>query len=92
METQDDVQLIRAVLAGDDSAFGTLVEKYQKSVHAFAWRKIGDFHLCRRNYTRYLPPRISKPFNVEKSEPVSQVVVCHCESALSELAAQRKKT
>ena len=44
MEREDDVQLIRAVLAGDDSAFGTLVEKYQKSVHAFAWRKIGDFH------------------------------------------------
>ena len=44
MEREDDVQLIQAVLAGDDSAFGTLVEKYQKSVHALAWRKIGDFH------------------------------------------------
>ena len=44
MEKEDDVQLIQAVLAGDDSAFGTLVEKYQKSVHALAWRKIGDFH------------------------------------------------
>ena len=44
MEREDDVQLVRAVLAGDDSAFGTLVEKYQKGVHAFAWRKIGDFH------------------------------------------------
>ena len=44
MEREDDVQLIRAVLSGDDSAFGILVEKYQKSVHALAWRKIGDFH------------------------------------------------
>ena len=44
MEREDDVQLIRAVLAGDDSAFGILVEKYQKGVHALAWRKIGDFH------------------------------------------------
>ncbi len=44
MEREDDVQLIHAVLSGDDSAFGTLVEKYQKSVHALAWRKIGDFH------------------------------------------------
>ena len=44
MEREDDVQLIQAVLAGDDSAFGILVEKYQKSVHALAWRKIGDFH------------------------------------------------
>jgi len=44
MEREDDVQLIQAVLSGDDAAFGILVEKYQKSVHALAWRKIGDFH------------------------------------------------
>ena len=44
MERKDDVQLIHAVLSGDDAAFDTLVEKYQKSVHALAWRKIGDFH------------------------------------------------
>ena len=44
MEKEDDVQLIQAVLSGDDSAFSVLVEKYQKSVHALAWRKIGDFH------------------------------------------------
>ena len=44
MEKEDDVQLIHDVLSGDDSAFAILVEKYQKSVHALAWRKIGDFH------------------------------------------------
>ena len=44
MEKEDDVQLIHTVLSGDDSAFAILVEKYQKSVHALAWRKIGDFH------------------------------------------------
>ena len=44
MEREDDVQLIQAVLSGDDSAFNILVEKYEKSVHALAWRKIGDFH------------------------------------------------
>ena len=41
---QDDVQLIRKTLLGDESAFGTLVQKYQKGVHALIWRKIGDFH------------------------------------------------
>ena len=41
---RDDVQLIRRVLSGDDAAFSTLVQKYRKSVHALAWRKIGDFH------------------------------------------------
>ena len=43
MEREDDVQLIHAVLSGDDTAFGVLVEKYQKSVHALVWQKIGDF-------------------------------------------------
>lgn len=44
MEREDDVQLVRAVLEGDDSAFGTLVEKYEKSVHTLAWQQLGDFH------------------------------------------------
>lgn len=41
---QDDVQLIRRTLSGDESAFGILVQKHQKGVHALIWRKIGDFH------------------------------------------------
>ena len=41
---QDDVQLIRRTLSGDESAFGTLVQKHQKGVHALIWRKVGDFH------------------------------------------------
>ncbi len=44
MEREDDVQLIHAVLSGDDSAFNILVEKYEKIVHALAWQQIGDFH------------------------------------------------
>ena len=44
MEKENDVQLIRSTLSGDDAAFSTLVQKYRKSVHALAWRKIGDFH------------------------------------------------
>jgi RNA polymerase sigma factor (sigma-70 family) len=44
MEREDDVQLIQRVLSGDDIAFSILVERYQKSVHALVWRKIGDFH------------------------------------------------
>ena len=42
----DDVKLIQRVLSGDDTAFSTLVKKYQKSVHALVWRKIGDFHIA----------------------------------------------
>ncbi len=44
MEREDDVELIRRILSGDDAAFGILVEKYQESIHALAWRKIHDFH------------------------------------------------
>ena len=44
MEREDDVQLIYNILSGDDEAFSVLVQKYQQSVHAFVWRKIGDFH------------------------------------------------
>ena len=42
----NDVQLIQRVLEGDDTAFSVLVRKYQKSVHALVWRKIGDFHIA----------------------------------------------
>ena len=42
----NDVKLIQQSLAGDQSAFANLVKKYQKSVHALAWRKIGDFHIA----------------------------------------------
>ncbi len=41
-----DADLIQRVLDGDDTAFSVLVQKYQKSVHALAWRKIGDFHIA----------------------------------------------
>ena len=44
MERENDVQLIHSVLSGDDAAFDLLVKKYEKGVHALAWRKIGDFH------------------------------------------------
>ena len=43
---KDDVELIRSILSGDDTAFSDLVQKYQKSVHALAWRKIGDFQIA----------------------------------------------
>ena len=44
MEKESDVQLIERILSGDEAAFDVLVQRHQKSVHALAWRKIGDFH------------------------------------------------
>ncbi len=42
----DNVQLIRRILSGDDEAFSLLMRKHQKGVHALIWRKIGDFHIA----------------------------------------------
>ena len=44
MEKESDVQLIQRILSGDEAAFDVLVQRHKKSVHALAWRKIGDFH------------------------------------------------
>ena len=41
-----DAELIQRVLDGDDAAFTELVKKYQKSVHALAWKKVQDFHIA----------------------------------------------
>ncbi|MXV75376.1 sigma-70 family RNA polymerase sigma factor [Candidatus Poribacteria bacterium] len=46
VEREDDVQLIQRTLSGDDAAFGILLQRYQKSVHALVWRKLGDFHIA----------------------------------------------
>ncbi len=46
MERENDVQLIRRILSGNDEAFSVLVRKHQKSIHALAWRKVGDFHIA----------------------------------------------
>ena len=43
---RDDVELIQRTLSGDENAFSILVKKYQKGVHALAWRKIGDYHIA----------------------------------------------
>ncbi|MCY4553876.1 MAG: RNA polymerase sigma factor [Candidatus Poribacteria bacterium] len=42
----DDVALVHCVLTGDETAFAKLVEKYQKQVHAIAWRATKDFHIA----------------------------------------------
>lgn len=41
-----DFALIQRTLDGDQNAFTTLVNKYQKWVHTLVWRKTGDFHIA----------------------------------------------
>ena len=42
----DDAALVHRALTGDETAFSMLVEKYQKQVHAIAWRTTKDFHVA----------------------------------------------
>ena len=43
---KDDSTLIQQTLDGDEQAFSTLMNKYQKQVHALAWQKTGDYHIA----------------------------------------------
>ena len=43
---KNDAELIQRTLDGDQRAFAALVEKYQKGIHADAWKRIGDFHIA----------------------------------------------
>ena len=83
---EDDVQLIHRILSGDNEAFTALVRKYQKLVHALAWRKIGDFHYAEEitqdvfvvlllgASNQYLV-RFQKPYSFEAaSEPTVEII------------------
>ncbi len=43
---QTDTELIQRVLTSDDDAFALLVSKYQKQVHALAWRLVKGFYIA----------------------------------------------
>ncbi len=43
---ESNVQIIQRILNGEEEAFSLLVQKYQKKVHAIAWKKIGDYHIA----------------------------------------------
>ena len=78
---EDDVQLIRKTLLGDDSAFATLVEKYQKGVHGLIWRKIGDFHHAEEITQDTFLQAYKKLGDIERSQIFCWVALCHRESA-----------
>ena len=69
MKRNENTELIQRILEGDDAAFACLVKKYQKRVHALAWRKIGDFHIAeditqetfffKDRSTPYFPPKFT---------------------------------
>ena len=78
----EDAQLVNQFLTGNENAFTTLVKKYQKSVHALAWRKIGDFHIAEELTQDTFFKGILETLNVEESEPVRWMALCDCRSDL----------
>ena len=78
---QDDVQLIRRTLSGDESAFDILVQKHQKGVHALIWRKIGDFHHAEELTQDTFLQAYKKLGTLKDPNHFFRVALCHCESA-----------
>ena len=90
MEREDDVQLIRKILSGDDDAFNTLVQKYRKSVHALVWRKIGDFHYAEEITQDTFLQVYEKLPTLKDPNQFAGMALCHCKSALHCLGAKAK--
>ena len=42
----DDAKWVERILAGNEDAFTALVEKYEKQIHTFIWRRVGDYHIA----------------------------------------------
>ena len=82
----NDAALIQRVLEGDDTAFSALVKKYQRSVHALAWRKIGDFHIAEGHHTRYIPEGVSETLNTEETAAFRELALCHSSEPLQYMA------
>ena len=92
MQNNDDVAIIRRVLAGDEAAFAELVNKYQKPVHSLAWRKIGDFHIAEditQDAFLKVYQRLSYP---ARSEPVFWVALCDYGKSMRYVAPQKTDT
>ena len=82
---KDDVELIYSILAGDEAAFSTLVKKYQKSVHALAWRKIGDFHIAEEITQDTFLQAHKKLASLKNPSQFAGMALCHRRPALQSM-------
>ena len=84
----DDVQLIHRVLDGDDTAFSALVRKYQRSVHALAWRKIGDFHIAEDITQEAFLKAYQRLSTLKETAILRELAVCHHCQSLQSVASE----
>ena len=85
-------ELIQRILEGDDAAFTCLVRKYQKRVHALAWRKVGDFHIAEDITQETFLQVYRNLANAEGPKPVSGMALCDCQPPLPGKWLRKKRS
>ena len=88
---KDDVQLIHRILSGEATAFNTLFQKYQKSIHAIAWQKIGDYHVAEEITQDVFLQAYNKLSTLKRPEQVFKMDLHHRQETLCKLASKREK-
>ena len=85
----NDAQLIQRVLEGDDIAFSALVRKYHRSVHALAWRKIGDFHIAEDITQETFLKAYQRLSTLKEPQVLCELALCHNRQSLQSVAPQK---
>ena len=88
----DDVALIQRILAGDETAFVSLMKKYQNQVHARAFRKTGDFHIAEEITQETFFACLPKRENLERSNTVQKVALRNCRSPVCRMVQKKAIT
>ena len=84
-----DADLIQRILDGDEGAFTALVNKYQKSVHALVWRKIGDFHIAEEITQDVFLKVYKKLSTLKPTGSFSGLALCDSFATLYRVATER---
>ena len=87
----DDAKWIERILVGDEYAFTALVKKYEKQIHAFVWRRVRDYHICRRDYAGYFPQSLRKTWHAEESKSVFRMALYDCYTLFPHMDRGEKK-
>ena len=82
----DDTQLIQRVLEGDDTAFSTLVKKYQKSVQRAGVAKGRRFPYRRGHHTGDVLESVSETLNAEEATAFRKLALCDSSEPLQHVA------
>ena len=81
-----DTELIQRTLEGDESAFGFLVDKYKGSVHALAYRKLGNFHIAEEITQDTFLKAYQKLSTLKDPGRFPRLALCDCRTMLYLLA------